>query len=259
MITKIILELVAGGATLLFGHMYWSVHRRKRLIRMIFDNPQVLARVVTSKLLRNPPFASAFFVSPELGASTNMVAFLAADQIAQRRGQILFFVLTIGIILTSGLLGIVCFIINLLLFFLLLLVPAGRVARGAAVNWVQTLAILLWRWHELNPNECAASVAQMGAPDMVILHSCLLQEELEQSEVVESTELPSRLTHDEMEEMKRKLEFMKSNYEMITSRAAEYMVDHPDESPNDVIDIVAEECFLEHEIARLKTELRRHD
>jgi hypothetical protein len=37
------------------------------------------------------------------------------------------------------------------------------------------------------------------------------------------------------------------------------MVDHPDESPDDVIDIVAEECFLDHEIARLKTELRRHD
>jgi hypothetical protein len=83
--------------------------------------------------------------------------------------------------------------------------------------------------------------------------------EPEQSEEPEATELPRRLTHDEIEERKRKLEYMASHREMITERAAEYMVEHPDESPDDVVDIVVEKCFLEHEIARLESEIRGHD
>lgn len=82
--------------------------------------------------------------------------------------------------------------------------------------------------------------------------------ETEQIEESEATEMPSRLTDDEIEERKRKLEYMTSHKDMIAQRAVEYMVEHPDESPDDVVDFVAEKCFLEHEIARLENEIRGH-
>ncbi len=81
----------------------------------------------------------------------------------------------------------------------------------------------------------------------------------EQSREREETEALRRLTPEEVEERKRKLEFMKSHREMIANRAAEYMVKHPDESPDDVVDFVAEKYFLKHEIARMEDEIRRHD
>lgn len=175
MITKIILEVVAGCATLMFGNMFWTVHRRKHFIGMIFDNPSMLARVVTSELLRVPPSSIARFMPPGSGGYASMASFLEADQIAQRGGQIFVGMLTIGIVLASSFLGLVCFVINILLFVLLRLGPPGQIAREQAVLWVQTIAFLLWRWHSLNPNECAASVAQMKAPDLVTLQSHLAQ------------------------------------------------------------------------------------
>jgi len=83
--------------------------------------------------------------------------------------------------------------------------------------------------------------------------------EPEQPEEAEAIELPSRLTHDEIKDRRRKRAYMTSHQEMIAEKAAEYMVEHPDESPDDVVDIVAEKCFLEHEIARFESEIRGHD
>lgn len=62
-------------------------------------------------------------------------------------------------------------------------------------------------------------------------------------------------TPEEVEEGKRRLKFMKSNKELIAQTAAEYMADHPDESPDDVVDFVAEKCFHEHEMARMEAEI----
>ncbi len=79
--------------------------------------------------------------------------------------------------------------------------------------------------------------------------------EPEQSAEPEETETLRKLTPKEIEERKRRFEFMKSHRGMITKRAAEYMSEHPDELPDDVVDIVTEKCFLEHEIARMEAEI----
>ena len=77
----------------------------------------------------------------------------------------------------------------------------------------------------------------------------------EQSAGSKDTEKRKRLSPDEIDECTKRLAFVKANRELIENRAAEYMAAHPDESPEDVVDIVLEKCFLEHEIKRLKAEI----
>jgi hypothetical protein len=63
------------------------------------------------------------------------------------------------------------------------------------------------------------------------------------------------LSPDEIEEYRRKLAFMQSNKDMLLKRSVEYVEEHPDVSFDDAVDIVAQECFLEHEIATLEHEI----
>lgn len=77
----------------------------------------------------------------------------------------------------------------------------------------------------------------------------------QQSAGSQVTETQSRLSPDEVEELSKKIAFMKGNRELIENGIVEYMTAHPDESPEDVVDIVTEKCFLEYEIEGLKVEL----
>jgi hypothetical protein len=69
------------------------------------------------------------------------------------------------------------------------------------------------------------------------------------------TETQNKLSPDEAEELSKKIAFMKGNRELIENGIVEYMTAHPDESPEDVVDIVTEKFFLEYEIKGLKVEL----
>lgn len=173
MIIDIILGAIAGYSTLFFGNMFWSVHRRKHVIRSIFDDDAVLAKFVTYDLLRDPPPSIARYAPHGEVGWARMSAFVTADLRTQGSGQRLLGMITIEIILSSAFLGVGYFIINTILFFLLLLGRPGRVAIDQAIEWVQVMAVLLWRWRESSPDECAASVVQMGAPDMECLHAYL--------------------------------------------------------------------------------------
>jgi len=90
----------------------------------------------------------------------------------------------------------------------------------------------------------------------MLIVSSELRRHSKEPEELEERETPRRPTPEEaIEECNRRCEFMESHQEEIVKRAAEYMIEHPDESPEDVIDLVTEKCFLEHEIAELKAQI----
>jgi hypothetical protein len=77
----------------------------------------------------------------------------------------------------------------------------------------------------------------------------------QQSAGSQVTETQNRLFPDEVEELSKKISFMKGNRELIENGIVEYMTARPDESSEDVVDIVTEKCFLEYEIKGLEVEL----
>ena len=77
----------------------------------------------------------------------------------------------------------------------------------------------------------------------------------QQSAGSQVTETQNRLFPDEVEELSKKISFMKGNRELIENGIVEYMTAHPDESSEDVVDTVTEKCFLEYEIKGLEVEL----
>ena len=86
---------------------------------------------------------------------------------------------------------------------------------------------------------------------------CILVCSSELKRHYEEPETPRRHTPEEIEELERKVEFMESHQEMLLKRAVEYRKEHPDESLEDAADIVAERCFLEHELAESEAETAR--
>jgi len=176
MIIEIVLGVVTSCGTLLVGNMFWSIHRRKQVIRMIFDDAAMLSRFVTPELLHKPPPPIERFAPPDKAGYASIAAFLAADRAAQRNGQILTGMILFGIIIGSAFLGLVYFVINLILFFLLLLGRPSQIAVQQAIEWVQIMAVLVWQWQQRKPDECATSIEKTGAPDLVILHAHMNRE-----------------------------------------------------------------------------------
>ncbi len=75
-----------------------------------------------------------------------------------------------------------------------------------------------------------------------------------------ASEVSTALTTEQKDELRRKLAFMKANKDMLAKRAVEYMDAHPELSDDEAMEVVAEECFLDHEIALVENdidELRR--
>ena len=66
-----------------------------------------------------------------------------------------------------------------------------------------------------------------------------------------------QLTPDELEEHKRRLEFMESHQDLIKAKLFEYLEEHPDadDIPDYETKYIINKCFLDHEIARLEDEI----
>ena len=86
MITRIVLEVLAALGAIVLGDLFWMHPKRKRMIRTILDDYRLLERVVTAELLENPPPQFQGYLRPrDAGYRVNMLAFVSADQTAQRR------------------------------------------------------------------------------------------------------------------------------------------------------------------------------
>jgi len=73
----------------------------------------------------------------------------------------------------------------------------------------------------------------------------------------EPEEEPTPSEAEEVDEGRRRLEFMKSHKEIITARLLQYLDENPDvdDIPAEVTEQLVEECFLDHEIAELEAEI----
>jgi hypothetical protein len=165
-ILSIILAVVSVPATLLLSNLFWTGFRETRGIALFLRSQDFLRRIVTPDLLNRPPAEIARFAQPHTGGyAFNMRAFQEADQKAHARGRSILRPVMLVLILGSGLvgffaigwLGLALPIINIFVMLSTFMASTqGSIDRSAsarAAEHVQVVALILYRWHAMNPQE----------------------------------------------------------------------------------------------------------
>jgi hypothetical protein len=163
------LEIAFGVASLLamvlLANWYCREFREARAIEMILGDRDLLATVITTSLLSNPPVAVARFAKEPYWASVR--AFQEADSVAHRRARSILRIAIALVLFGSGLAGV------LSLGWFGLLLPAANIfimhttfvgsTRGIpdpsamcrAAEHLQILGLIVHRWSSSEPGEAS--------------------------------------------------------------------------------------------------------
>jgi hypothetical protein len=165
-ILYIILAVASVPATFLLSNLFWTGFRETRGIAMFLSSQDFLRRIVTTDLVNRPPAEIDRFAQPQAtGYALNMRVFQEADQKAHTRGRSILRPVIPVLVLGSGLVGffefgwlglglpIINFFVMLSTFIASTQGSIGRSTSARAAEHVRIVALILYRWYAMNPQE----------------------------------------------------------------------------------------------------------
>lgn len=167
-ILYIAIGVLSLPATFILSNLFWRGLREARGIGMFLRDQELLQRVVTPDLLNNPSVQVARFAEPLAeGYALNMRAFRQSDEEAHSRARAMLRpALTVVVVgsavvgfLGIGWLGLALAIVNAFImrstFVASTRGPIDNATMARAVEHVQILAVILYRWYGKSPREAA--------------------------------------------------------------------------------------------------------
>ncbi len=153
MMVRVGLEILIAIATFAFSGFFWPLVKRQALLKKLVHDQDFL-RSLTREAVSGPlPSGHPYAEKHPQGYAVNVLLLLESDKRAIRGLQLRFGVPLIVLLGGSYFLGPVYLLVNLGISALLALVPLGESGRASAIAEVLTLARILYRWHEENPQE----------------------------------------------------------------------------------------------------------
>jgi hypothetical protein len=165
MIIKIIIEIALAFITMIASNLFWQIIRRKQfLIAALHDEPFLKGFFAQIDLDRPKPDLELYVQQIPGGYAMNLKLVIQSDEVTQRRPRMFMTVVLILIFTASYyILGGLYLVINLLIFSLFSLCKLSKSTYGNAFEHIVTVALIIHRWHLMNPSHCKLFIERAWA------------------------------------------------------------------------------------------------
>jgi hypothetical protein len=151
----IVLEIILALVAIASGTTFWQIEKRARFLARAAFDPHLLATIISRDVLSNPPPEVALFAErDDIGYFINIDVVRSADRRSQRLPKVCAVVLFLFTVSVSYLMGAVYAIVSCALFLFPALIGLSPSARRNAIQHVQTVAVILYRWRSENATDC---------------------------------------------------------------------------------------------------------
>jgi hypothetical protein len=160
MVIRVAIEIVLVVLLFLIGVGFWNCAKSPRFLLRLLSDYDVLRRFYLNMkreqfertVVPFPPAAES--ATPEVAFPVTIASYIRASLIALSRTRNMLSVPIVGILVGSHFLGSPFLLINLAVFLLLALPPLSDAAQNNAFSDIATLALYVYKWNQIDEEEC---------------------------------------------------------------------------------------------------------